>query len=385
MKERVIFMLKLGPVFMSEQWENWQLVFNNKLISVEDAYFSKSIFIESKYYLNVSSEELSYQISQMSFLDIQDQINWIFLEFGLEYQKDIELYHIKIFKNKNFMEFEFSFLDWENWKNLYSMKEYSMILNAITEEYIDLGIKWEPNDTEVISNGFVMKCGVSLDNKIIDEVNKYDAIIKDIFEKLNERLSGLKENSLVSVFEFPDMIKVPCQQYLLYFIQFLKELGIEATAELKNEVSNVLFSVKPLSKEVALEKIREALEIFLELPSHYTQMGFSNPHLDSSLLQLYANIQHLQTQIMYTNAIITTQQSTIDNQKIIINQQQQIIHATILQDSLKAITLNQEETDREEVLGGYFAIRKIEKNGIELNTPKLYRVLKEKIFGGKKQ
>jgi hypothetical protein len=36
----------------------------------------------------------------------------------------------------------------------------------------------------------------------------------------------------VTFFDFPEPVKVPCQQYLLYFVQFLKDVGVEATAEL---------------------------------------------------------------------------------------------------------------------------------------------------------
>ena len=49
----------------------------------------------------------------------------------------------------------------------------------------------------------------------------------------------------MTYFEFPDAVRVPCEQYLLYFAQFLRDLGVEASSELRHEVGMVLFSVTP--------------------------------------------------------------------------------------------------------------------------------------------
>jgi hypothetical protein len=53
-------------------------------------------------------------------------------------------------------------------------------------------------------------------------------------------------SAVTAVFEFPAPIKSACEQYLLYFAQFLRDLGIEAEAELKEEAGRVLFSVTPV-------------------------------------------------------------------------------------------------------------------------------------------
>jgi hypothetical protein len=41
--------------------------------------------------------------------------------------------------------------------------------------------------------------------------------------------------SLAVFFEFPEPIKTACEQYLLYFGQFLKDLGVSATTALTHE------------------------------------------------------------------------------------------------------------------------------------------------------
>lgn len=75
-------------------------------------------------------------------------------------------------------------------------------------------------------------------------------------------------NSVLTRFKFPDPVKVPCEQYLLYFAQFLKDAGVDASVDLKREAGGVLFSVTPKDSSEALSKIRQALDLYLHMPSN---------------------------------------------------------------------------------------------------------------------
>src|SRR5215213_4701390 len=54
-----------------------------------------------------------------------------------------------------------------------------------------------------------------------------------------------RESSNLFTFNFPEAVKIPCEQYLLYFATFLKDLGINAASNLQEEAGKVLFSVTP--------------------------------------------------------------------------------------------------------------------------------------------
>jgi hypothetical protein len=56
------------------------------------------------------------------------------------------------------------------------------------------------------------------------------------------------------------------EQYLLYFVQFLEDLGIHATADLQEQARGVLLTVTPQDGREALERIREALDVYLQIP-----------------------------------------------------------------------------------------------------------------------
>jgi transcriptional regulator with XRE-family HTH domain len=72
--------------------------------------------------------------------------------------------------------------------------------------------------------------------------------------------------SLITRFDFPEEVREACIQYLVYFTRFLKEAGIEATSEVLQKAGQTLFTVTPTDATVALSKIREALDIYLQIP-----------------------------------------------------------------------------------------------------------------------
>jgi hypothetical protein len=377
--------LEVGPFFENESRSCWLIKFNNSVFSIEKGKFSK--LGNSPWYLDVYDLDLIENIGDITISDIPKDIWFIRLKNNFEFSNEIDFYsnEIRISERDEInidwsLSFVFHFSDWEHWKKPYSIAEYAETLNKLIKEKSNLGINFVPVDEESILNGFKINCNIIPSNKINDEISKYYLIFSDIFKDLNYLLVGQHSlNSVVSIFEFPEEVKVPCQQYLLYFVQFLNEIGISATAELKNEAGNVLFSVTPTSNEIALSQIRAALEIYLGLPSN-NFMGVFNPSWNAKDQQLIANVQHLQSQLMMANAIMNTQSDTISNQQYIITNQQKLIDASVMQNSVKSITAGEVENDKEDILCGNVTLTRYEGNGFEINIPNIYRWVKEKIL-----
>src|SRR6185437_3359491 len=95
-------------------------------------------------------------------------------------------------------------------------------------------------------------------SKICDDVKRCSAMAVEL------ALKGIGKSSLVAWFDFPAPIKTACEQYLVYFVQFLEDLGIKANSEIKEDAGRVLFSITPVDGQSALGRIKEALEIYLE-------------------------------------------------------------------------------------------------------------------------
>ncbi|HYJ88718.1 MAG TPA: hypothetical protein VEW46_21810 [Pyrinomonadaceae bacterium] len=67
-------------------------------------------------------------------------------------------------------------------------------------------------------------------------------------------LLGEDSDSVSALFEFPEEVRLPCEQYLQYFAEFLRDLGVNANTSLVQQAGQVLFTVTPTDQEQALSK-----------------------------------------------------------------------------------------------------------------------------------
>lgn len=167
---------------------------------------------------------------------------------------------------------------------------------------------------------------------------------------MNSVLLEQSRESVKVVFDLPEEVKTYCEQYLVYFVQFLKDLGVEATSELKHQAGKVLFSVIPTDKNEALDKIRAALEVYLVLPSGKLIQSGDDP---IEINRLTANIHHLHGQLAIHKAVLQAKDATIQAQQISIN--------NLLSENIVDITPKPE--DKEELLGGVVCTYKISGKG----------------------
>jgi hypothetical protein len=156
----------------------------------------------------------------------------------------------------------------EFWDRSYSVVDLVRKMNEILETTSSTDNFWPPiesdKEPDEILNGF----GIESDMDPAVTVVKSKG--ENLLTLLREAERSILENSggsVVKLFKFPPAIKTACEQYLLYFGQFLKDLGIDAETELKEEASRVLFTVTPTDKSKALDSIREALNCYLQMPS----------------------------------------------------------------------------------------------------------------------
>jgi hypothetical protein len=210
-----------------------------------------------------------------------------------------------------------------------------------------------------------------------DELSPRLKILRDVSEQAHQSLIiGSRPDSMSVSFEFPEPVKVACEPYLLYFVEFLKQLGIESSADITHDAGHILFAVTPKHSRVALEKLYQALEVYLSLPSS----PIGGPDDDPVVLGLRAQIYHFQGQLKMAQAIIQLQQTTIDAQKLAITQQQRAFGTELLLESIRPVTPTPHQ-DREEVIPGFISVKDHSISGVVIHLPKLFRSLKEFLFG----
>ena len=136
-------------------------------------------------------------------------------------------------------------------------------------------------------------------SRIRDSIDELHAVMLTLHQHaVTALVEKVGTRSVAMSFDFPDAVKTSCEQYLLYFVQFLRDVGVEATAELREHAGRVLFSVTPKDESEALDKIREALEVYLRLPSAVGVNAAASMSTDLATQQLLANIYHLKSQLM---------------------------------------------------------------------------------------
>lgn len=339
------------------------------------------IYGDDDYSVYTNNTDISEIIMRNSFDSISKDIRKLEIYYPLEFWNMVQ--KIKVIredKKGDLINFIFYIeFDFEEWKNPYSIIEFAQVMEEVVSSYNSFGIEWEQED-EVISNGCYIKCKNFDHSSTLKEVfTQYIKQIKEIHEKASILLYSNSDDSVISIFNFPEEVRIPCEQYLVYFAQFLKEVGIETVTSIQNESGKVLFSVTPTSPEIALEQIRNALSIYLRLPVTLTDAQYNPMIMEPNVQQLLANVQHLQGQIMLARAITQANDMTIKNQQNIITQQQKMIDLTILQHSY----LKPEE-ENEKVLGGTLTIKEYEGNGFAINIPEIYRKIKELLINKNK-
>lgn len=248
--------------------------------------------------------------------------------------------------------------DSEYWKMGYSISEKVSNLNRITNGKDK--ILFEIDDFETTLNGFTFYKDIEfIDNILKNEIDIFMSQIIEIFQESHESLKSSSHNSVYFEFNIDDSIKVACKQYLIYFTQFLQDMGINAKSEIKDEINKILFEVVPENKTVALKKIKQCLEIYIQLIDCKEIQAY-NDYTNIAIMQLKSNIAHLNSQLMLANA-------TIEQQKISIN-------------LLKEAKVKLIEEEKEEIclLDGAIKIKDMDYKGISISPAKILNLLHRK-------
>jgi hypothetical protein len=330
---------------------------------------------QQKFTVHVNDDVLGRELLNVRFSDIPIEFDSFWIRFpghlaeiglmiGVEYGDENNL-HFVLRTTYNLT----------GWKRIWSAQEFGEELESIAPTMNLPNLKVLPvniNDLKTAAMSFEVE---NPDSQLETELRRRLPIMRELLSSAVASLSAkVRSDSMVTFFDFPETVKVPCQQYLLYFVQFLKDVGVEATAELEEHAGRVLFAVTPKDETVALGKIREALDLYLELPKR------SNGDLipagaDIAAQRMGAEILHLKSQLMLIAA-------TLQQKDMLIDQQQQFINQQLLTGQVLISSMHQPSqaapTDEESLIGDLVSVTPLEIHGMKFNLPGLLRWLKER-------
>lgn len=224
---------------------------------------------------------------------------------------------------------------------------------------------------------------VGIDNKTVESwIIESLMAIKEVFDSTEVICAFQDEDApLKAVFSFPQHLEKACEQYLIYFGEFLTDLGIGADVKLREVGEKILFSVSPDDKEEALKRVKSALAIYLKLPNVYEESKLElAPDYDPIIQKHIANIEHLRSQLRLSDAVVRVQGLEITSlRKILMSSQNNT--AIIIENSLDIVNTTGQVEKREEFFGGALKFVPWKKGPIEIDAGKIVSSLK-RLFGG---
>jgi len=254
--------------------------------------------------------------------------------------------------------------DWDRpWSFLVYRKELVRIVDELNP--FSAALKVDGDQVEVCYT-----CIISPSDRLEKLIDLCE-VLRIAHEQAERNLAAqIRPDSVVTYFDFPPQAKTACGQYLLYFAQFLADLGVTADCELKEEMGKVLFAVTPTTAEDALGKIRAVLAVYLRLP---TSPIAKNPGDGLQVQSMIAQIHHLKGQLAVASAVRQAKDAIIEAQRTTIS----VLTGDIVVDSVRLTNAPINETNEEQFLDGMVSLTKYEGKAFKVDLPEVFRRLKK--------
>lgn len=335
----------------------------------KDSYYSEYIYKSAGFY----DDEVVEILLAHSFGEIGKH----FTQIGFNLERDwwddwldFDVYCNKYFEER-FPRIRVNLrVETEHWAKPWSLVEFSKALAKTVDTYNNPNISYFQEDEEFVGNGFGVEFLIEDTSSIIkSHIDECVNILKDVIDKTNNYLiANIDKESLTTYFQFPESVKTACNQYLVYFAQFVADIGIEVDTELK-QVSNstTLFKITPLNKEEALTNIKEALSIYLQAPSMNDFEIQTANFNDIAVSQWQANIFHLKSQLAISRTLLQAKDALIENLQLSNYQYRQIVE--------QKTQIKPADKD-EELIKDIVTVKKFDGKGFSVNFPEILRRLK---------
>lgn len=314
-----------------------------------------SLYLYSEEICNIIINEKIGDVLKENITNIRIPMGIIDVPISIEEEDSADIL-IKKEDENYIINFRFQY-DFEFWKKGYSIADITHAIEEVFNDDKEIFFKLDDSDTTV--NGFSLYKKINIDDMIIDNIYGLMKLVKERFQIAVKLCEKSDKDTIYFEFEVDKSIQVIYRQYLAYFTQFLEDVGINAKAEIKNEVNKILLNIIPEDKTMALKNIRDCLEIYIGLIDN-KEIQIYEDYSNVAVMQLKANITHLQSQLMLAHTIIEQQQISIN----------------LLKNA--SVTIPQLPKDEIKVFDGAIKIKEFEYKGLVINPAKILKLLRRK-------
>ncbi|MFQ1653312.1 hypothetical protein ACK378_09830 [Aeromonas veronii] len=251
-----------------------------------------------------------YVINKLSDITVDSFPDRLMISDNYKSQSFKYLEMVVLNKKKNHIEVEYSLVfNYKDWSELvppaYISQHYESKLTGFCKsvDIIDddgYGLIFEVKD--VIENG-----------NIIDEIERFAHVARlKLTELEKELLMNVKSELIVKIFKFPIGYEVICSQYVLWFGELLKHIGINADVSTENKEGYTFLTITKNDESAFKENIEKALYLYLSLPySDHIPVNQIKNDIESKIF-----IQSLQQQVMFFTQQCDIKSSIIELQNI---------------------------------------------------------------------
>ncbi|UII78762.1 hypothetical protein [Flagellimonas sp. CMM7] len=268
--------------------------------------------------------------------------------------------------------------DFKSWKDSFSFQEFR---KRIVKNIIDSNLSSLENH----------KAYITLDPDTADCALKINCkYFKSYFEVLSLLISKIRKEYLKLIDEFNSGIRIDfeidenlisaCQRYLSYFVQFLRDIGIQAQTGIEQEPGKILFSIEPEDdKEETLKRIYEALYVYLKLPEGENINKITLIGKDPGIQEWIMVARGFQQEADFAKATAIQLQAALESKNATIQSQRATnINLSLSNEELlnKIKEYTKKENETESVVGELIQVTKKEYHGAIINWPEIVRRIK---------
>jgi hypothetical protein len=196
----------------------------------------------------------------------------------------------------------------DEWTYPFSVKVLNQYLR---ENFVSNNSKMTNASTQYCALSFEISkddTSVNLKELIFDAAEKLLSFYNQSINELNEKHS---ENLFVKLFDFPPEYANICSQYLMWFGEFLKNLGIDADVSTENKDGKTSLIVSPTENGEMLEQIEQLFYQYLALPyADFLPASKQTPQEMYAYQSAMSQIDNLKNQIQMKDTILQLHQAT---------------------------------------------------------------------------
>ena len=258
--------------------------------------------------------------------------------------------------------------NWEDWDHPIRIQEF---LECYKDEIGRIGFSSEiTKDKGWASLNITL---VVMQGEIVNQIDPIIIKAKEIYQVLLIKLIKNKSKDLfVKVFDFPKEYESICSQYLIWFGEFLKNLGIDASVSTENNNGQTSIIVSPKDASELTDKIEMLFYQYISLPySEYLPASDRSISTEDKfkIQILTSQIENFKSQIQMKDAVIEMKELSLMNLKESYDKKNSEL---MLIQSMK----NSKDI---EILDGSFSLGEIKWGALKLNPKKLLDKIKSKV------